>query len=363
MPPSRGLAGREVLVAKFQAIEAHIAFHESRVEFLKIELDKLSHSPRQLDVDTFFDEIYRIANEAYAAGPSVSLIEGDLDRIRASSGSSYANEIQAQSLLSKDQQTELLAHCQSAEDCVSLASVVYEEFLKHVRLLEFAIAPARVLRQELIVRLSGDTSPPEDRDTFQRSGTDWRARFEGMEAILRDSKGVFHISQLLRTPGKIMSGEDLRAIELRVVGGRKTLGQKEFEDSKSGAEALSGRINYYLCYILDEEAKESYKRRLEEIAASIEEAKKNNDVRKHEMLAEENFFVTEEITSKIGLGGRDRLTLSSDRTAYNAVRNAIKRSIVSIEVKLPDLAKHLRASIQFGGSFRYEPEKPRHWET
>jgi hypothetical protein len=86
---------REVLVEKFKTVISYVADIERRVEHLNVEMNKIILKVPPVGMDFLLDEIHRILDEVHVAGPSKSLIEGDLKSAETSLGAEYALNKQA----------------------------------------------------------------------------------------------------------------------------------------------------------------------------------------------------------------------------------------------------------------------------
>ncbi len=86
-----------------------------------------------------------------------------------------------------------------------------------------------------------------------------------------------------------------------------------------------------------------------------------NDPGRAERLQQEIEFLTQELSSAFGLGGRARRAGSSAERARKAVSSRIGDSIARIRKDHPDLGAHLANSIRLGLFCCYVPEKAVPW--
>ena len=169
---------------------------------------------------------------------------------------------------------------------------------------------------------------------FVRKGEVWELRYAGIEALVRDAKGIRDIAALLAHPDR-----DIAASEL--------MGARVVQD---GFE------------ILDSTAREAYKDRLAELREALKEAEDSgNDLGARRAQAEIDMLVTE-LSRAVGLGGRGRLALDANERARKAVSTRITLSIRRIEDTHSALGRHLRHSIRTGSVCRYQPEHATSWE-
>jgi len=121
---------------------------------------------------------------------------------------------------------------------------------------------------------------------FSREGDYWSVGFEGKVVRVRDILGMRHLARLLAEPSREFHVLDLAAAEKGA----------ELESLRSGD---AGEL-------LDERAKEAYRRRLHEIDEDIEEAHEIGDAERAAQAEREREFLARELSRAVGLGGRDR---------------------------------------------------------
>jgi hypothetical protein len=205
------------------------------------------------------------------------------------------------------------------------------------------------------------TAPPgasarfAQENSFRREGEFWLVMFDGHTAHLRDQKGLHYLARLLAEPGREFhvvdlviragaeSGQASRAIEpdLRVPGGL------------DGAQ------------LLDAHAKESYRRRLVEIEADIEDAREMGDAERAAQADTERDFIVRELARAVGLGGRNRRASSASERARVSVTQAVRQAMARIrEYNLP-LGEHLDRAIRTGTYCTYlpDPRVPASWKV
>lgn len=178
---------------------------------------------------------------------------------------------------------------------------------------------------------------------FRRDGEFWTVRYGGRTSRLKDTKGMRYLRHLLSNPGREVHVLDLVAI---------------IEHPERGAEVTSEDITSTGSDqpLLDEHAKRAYKQRLEDLQADIEEAEANHDPERVARLREEVDALIEQLSSAVGLGGRDRVTTSSAERARVNVRKVVKEALRRIEAADPDLGAHLAATVRTGIYLSYTPD-------
>jgi hypothetical protein len=181
---------RDVLKFKLGALHDHITHHERVLEQLQIDLQKapLSISPR--DLDGFVDRVLDALDKLYQPAPSVSALEQDLAEARARFNGAYltapewverksaliAAGFDAGAIASGFDSTlsqilgywieilnRLRTRVRLTEDWDGLEAVLGEMVAAVGMLLQFALEPAKDLRQHWLNLLGGRVSSAEQR--------------------------------------------------------------------------------------------------------------------------------------------------------------------------------------------------------
>jgi hypothetical protein len=155
----------------------------------------------------------------------------------------------------------------------------------------------------------------------------------------RESKGLGYLRMLLRNPGVPIAALDLSDAGAGHPG--ETVGEADHGD------------------VIDRRALASYRRRLAEIDAGLDEAHDWSDNGRSEALAVEREAILEQVAAATGLGGRQRRTGASAERARIAVRKAIASAIARIDDRDAATAKLLRDTIRTGSACTYEPDPDR----
>ena len=210
--------------------------------------------------------------------------------------------------------------------------------------------------------IAGATYPEPTRGAyfFRREGEYWSVRFDRDAFRLKDSKGLRYLAQLLESPDR-----EFLALDLATVG----LGSG-IERNPPGV--LNGRREPELRLslgrtenILDPQAKEAYRRRLEEIQDELEEAERWGDSERAARARGEKDFLARELAAAIGLGGRDRRAPSDVERARVNVTKAIKAAMARVGEHSPALGHHLASTIRTGTYCSYipDPRLPATWQV
>jgi eukaryotic-like serine/threonine-protein kinase len=188
-----------------------------------------------------------------------------------------------------------------------------------------------------------------------REGEFWTIAYAGKATRLRDVKGLRYIAFLLAAPGM-----DVHVLELVAAAEGSPSG-----DGRAGpaGDGLRRSRPADLGPLLDPQAKEEYRGRLEDLRADLDEARRFADDERAARLAEEIDALVGELANAAGLGGRNRPLSSPAERARVNVTKAIRTAIKLIEKESPPLAEHLTASIRTGRFCSYAPpgQAPPRW--
>ncbi len=182
-------------------------------------------------------------------------------------------------------------------------------------------------------KLEGGAAAPQaarsGRATFRREGEYWTVEHGQRALRLRDSKGLGYLATLFANPDVELAAADL-------VGGV----------SSGGGDAGE---------MLDDAAKAAYRERLSDLEAELEEAESWRDPERVSAARQELDFLSRELASAVGLGGRDRKAGSGSERARVNVTRAIRSALKRIEENDPDLGRQLDAAISTGTFCAYRP--------
>jgi class 3 adenylate cyclase/tetratricopeptide (TPR) repeat protein len=227
----------------------------------------------------------------------------------------------------------------------SLADVVEpDDPLRAGALRDEARATARALGMtRLLESMDAHASSDRDATTVWRLRRDddgsWMLDAGGERVRLRPSRGVDHLWTLLANPRR-----DVAAIDLEAGEGA----------APAGASAE----------MIDQQAIDSYRRRLVELDADLDAADRSGDQARAATLEAERDELLTHVRAAVGLGGRRRrLPDASERARVNVTR-AIKRAIDQVAQSAPVAGLHLSRSVRTGTFCRYDPDPsgPERWE-
>ena len=109
--------------------------------------------------------------------------------------------------------------------------------------------------------------------------------------------------------------------------------------------------------VLDDAAKDAYRRRLSELEELIVEAERFNDIGRASQLGVERELLVEQLAQAVGLGGRDRRAVSVSERARVNVTRAIRSAIRRIGEVDRDAGHYLAATVVTGAYCQFDPQR------
>jgi hypothetical protein len=158
--------------------------------------------------------------------------------------------------------------------------------------------------------------------------------FEDQTARLRDLKGLHYLARLFAEPGR----------ELHVL------------DLVAGETGLTLSAGVDAGELLDAQAKQAYRRRLDEIEDDMDEARAMGDTGRAAQAETERDFLVRELARAIGFGGRDRRAGSMSERARVSVTRAVRQAMSRIREHNSPLGEHLDRAIRTGTYCVYLPD-------
>lgn len=170
----------------------------------------------------------------------------------------------------------------------------------------------------------------------RRHGRQWEVEMGGRVVLVGHSVGMGHLETLLANPGR-----EIPATEL--ASGPMAAGTP---DAEGGASAQP---------LLDDRARSSYKERLEQLRADLDECVAMNEPERSAALRAERDWLIDELAGATGLSGRLRTFTGSRERARIAVGKAIRRAMNRIAEADPVIGDELRATVETGVRCCYRP--------
>ena len=189
-----------------------------------------------------------------------------------------------------------------------------------------------VRRAAQVAALLGDaTAPPHAADLaadMECRGDWWHLGFRGDQIVLADLTGLRYLAALLAQPGR-----EFPALEL------------------CGGHDVEVAIP-----VIDERAREAYRRRLTEVEQDIAEAEGNCDSARAERARCDREFLLAELSGALGLGGRLRGTGGAVERARTSVTRSLRYALKRLAAQHPVLGEHLKRTVRTGTYCSYQPD-------
>jgi len=190
--------------------------------------------------------------------------------------------------------------------------------------------------------------------TFRCDGDTRAICFRDRTVLVRDLKGLRYLARLLAEPGREFHVLDLVAVEngtLVVDRG----GDRSELDGEGGAGLA----------MIDEQAREAYRRRLAEVDEDIDDAARMNDVGRLELAQRDRDYLVAELSRAVGLGGRHRAVGGTAERARTSVTRSLRYALRRLAEHHPTLAHHLGQAVRTGTYCCYTPDPlaPVVWEV
>ena len=176
----------------------------------------------------------------------------------------------------------------------------------------------------------------------RRGGWSLRFGFEKKEPTVLpgDLLGAFYIQRLLMFPHKEIHVTMLLA---------EIAGDDQLRVAMDGQE------------VIDQQARQNYIRRLEELAADRCEAERNEDESWLERIDRETDQITDELLKSTGLGGKTRKLGDDIQNIRRRIAKTINEVIEKINENDSHLARHLKNSIHTNIEMCYRPDREIAW--
>ena len=190
---------------------------------------------------------------------------------------------------------------------------------------------------------------------FRREGNTRSVRLDGRVVVVHDLKGLRYVERLLAEPGREFHVLDLVAVENGSLPTRSPAGH-DLDDGRLAAGGIP---------VLDQHAREAYRRRLAEVDDDIEEATAMNDPARRELAERDREYLIAELRSAVGLAGRHRSTGGSAERARTAVTRSVRYALTRLAEHHPVAATHLEQHVRTGTYCSYNPDPMTtiEWET
>jgi hypothetical protein len=179
------------------------------------------------------------------------------------------------------------------------------------------------------------SSPASSRAVFRCDGDTRTVGWGGSMVAVRDLKGLRYIARMIAEPGR-----EFQAIQL-----------VRMESGSDPDAAVDAGIP-----MLDDNAKQAYRRRLIDIDEEIADAVAANDLGRAELAERDREYLVAELQRAAGLGGRDRRVLDHAERARVSATRSIRYSLERLAEFSPAVAAHLQQHVRTGTFCSYEPD-------
>jgi pimeloyl-ACP methyl ester carboxylesterase len=196
----------------------------------------------------------------------------------------------------------------------------------------------RAVAEALLEFVAAGPGEPAADNTFRREGEVWRVTFAGQRGHFKHARGLSDLAWLLAHPGHEFAAAALM-------------------DGGPPPPPLSHEP------LLDEQARGELRQRLRDLDERIAAAEAAGSEAAALRAAEEKSALVRQLRVTTGLGGRRRTFADASERARKAVSGRIRDSIDKIGAQLPELGRHLAATISTGNRCAYRPPQPIVWLT
>lgn len=205
--------------------------------------------------------------------------------------------------------------------------------------------------QDLLQELASDAfAASQHTPAFQQKGHYWSIAYAGEEVLLRHSKGLTYIAELVRQVGREVHALDLLRLAAPAAAS-PALYENTINSPDAGITSSGGRVDE----ILDARARRAYKRRLAQLTAELEALEGAEDPQIAVALREEMAIIRRELRRTEGIYGRGRTWSISERARVSVTR-AIRSAMVRIFDASAALGSHFTRSIRTGIFCSYVPD-------
>jgi tetratricopeptide (TPR) repeat protein len=245
---------------------------------------------------------------------------------------------------------EVLSAARATFEDLGMSS--YRERADHLLQIEAApIMPPRAQQESAPVH-----APPPNQ--FRKEGDSWAIEYAGISTRMYDAKGLRYLAHLLREPGREFHVADL----IRAVSGEMT------ESGTPGAARLPAAMGEHARATAvaltppDARAKGEYRRRLDDLRATADEAERFNDPVRAATARAEIESITAELQAAYGLYGARRTGAPAEKMR-KAVSNCVRDVLRKLQRQHEPLWRHLYTSVRTGTFCSYQPEHPTSWRV
>jgi len=194
--------------------------------------------------------------------------------------------------------------------------------------------------------------PGAERVEYARVGDCRRIAWRSVEVLLPDLKGFRYLDVLLHRAGAEVHVMDLITSEREI--------------APAGGSAEPGLAVGYRSGlpVLDEQARDAYRRRLAEVDEDIEDAAAANDIGRLGLAEHDREHLVAELARAFGIDGQSRTVGGDVERARGSITRSLRYSVKRLGAFQPELAAHLDRSVSTGVycCYRPDPLSPLTWD-
>ena len=209
------------------------------------------------------------------------------------------------------------------------------------------------LRAQLVPTLPGPAAPPGTAGaaSLRRIGDVWTITSDGRAIHLNDGRGVRLLALLLERPGTEIHSLDLVAAVDGVM-------VRQAPVAHSGGQEAEGRLGVQggAGPALDAKAKDEYRVRMATLETQLAGAEARRDEKSAAAARDELGFVRNQLSTAVGMGGRDRQTGSHAERARINVTRAIRSTLKRVAGYDAHIGAELDAGVKTGTFCVYQPD-------
>jgi len=188
---------------------------------------------------------------------------------------------------------------------------------------------------------------------FASEGDTWAITWGGSTARLRDGDGVRYLAYLVARPGVEVHAMELTSFARSPRGSDAPPAGHGLDADEEGA-GREGDVGP----LVDAQAREAYRRRIESLKDVVEEATGWGDRERASKAQAELDALASSLARAVGLGGRERKAGSAAERSRVTVTMRIRGTLKKLAEVHAALAEHLEATVRTGTFCGYTPRRP-----
>jgi hypothetical protein len=188
---------------------------------------------------------------------------------------------------------------------------------------------------------------------FHRDGDIRVIELGGLRVTAHDMKGLRYLERLLADPGREFHVLELVAAEQT---SRRADATPFVVDAADIGIDDDGSLGAAGLPVLDDHAREAYRRRLAEVDDDIDDATRMNDPARRALAERDREYLIMELQRAVGLGGTARTTGGNAERARTAVTRSIRYALARLAEQHPIATAHFAQRVRTGTYCSYHPD-------